>query len=65
MESLRADLEEEIQTSLLLARKHGEERLETERRRHSDQLDSMEREVIVVHLIHYTYIETRLMLSHV
>ena len=59
--SLGPDLEEEIQTSLLLARKHGEERLETERRRHSDQLDSMEREVIVVHLIHYTYIETRLM----
>ena len=45
VDSLRADLEEEIQTSLLLARKHGEERLETERRRHSEQLDSMEREV--------------------
>ena len=47
VDSLRADLEEEIQTSLLLARKHGEERLETERRRHSEQLDSMEREVRV------------------
>ena len=44
-DSLRADLEEEIQTSLLLARKHGEERLESERRRHAEQVESMEREV--------------------
>ena len=44
-DSLKADLEEELQSSLQLARKHGEERLETERRRHSEQVDSMEREV--------------------
>ena len=46
VDSLKADLEEEIQTSISLAKKHGEERLESERRRHSEQLDSMEREVV-------------------
>ena len=45
VDSLRVDLEEEIQTSLHLARKHGEERLQTQRRRHEEQVDSMEREV--------------------
>ena len=53
--SLGPDLEEEIQTSLLLARKHGEERLETERRRHSEQLDSMEREVRADCYVIYLY----------
>jgi len=42
--SLRADLEEEISSSLLLARKHGEERLIVERQRHAEQLSSVERE---------------------
>ena len=45
VDSLKADLEEEIQTSISLAKKHGEERLESERRRHSEALDSLEREV--------------------
>lgn len=42
--SLRVDLEEEISSSLLLARKHGEERLAVERQRHADQMDGVERE---------------------
>lgn len=42
--SLRADLEEEFSSSLLLARKHGEERLDVERQRHAEQLEAMERE---------------------
>jgi len=42
--SLRVDLEEEISASLLLARKHGEERLAVERQRHADQLEGVERE---------------------
>jgi len=42
--SLKADLEEEINSSLLLARKHGEERLSVERQRHADQLEAVERE---------------------
>ena len=45
VDSLKADLEEDIQTSISLAKKHGEERLESERRRHSEALDSLEREV--------------------
>jgi len=44
VDSLKADLEEEISSSMILARKHGEERLQNERRRHSEQMDSMERE---------------------
>eukprot|EP00091_Calanus_sinicus_P005255 TRINITY_DN15682_c0_g1_i1.p1 TRINITY_DN15682_c0_g1~~TRINITY_DN15682_c0_g1_i1.p1 ORF type:complete len:355 (-),score=77.30 TRINITY_DN15682_c0_g1_i1:9-1073(-) len=39
--SLRAGLEEEISSSLLLARKHGEERLVAERQRHAEQLEAM------------------------
>jgi len=42
--SLRVDLEEEISSSLLLARKHGEERLAVERQRHADQMEGVERE---------------------
>jgi len=42
--SLKVDLEEEISASLLLARKHGEERLAVERQRHADQLEGVERE---------------------
>lgn len=42
--SLRADLEEEISSSLLLARKHGEERLVAERQRHTEQFEAMKRE---------------------
>jgi len=42
--SLRADLEEEISSSLLLARKHGEERMVVERQRHAEQLGAVERE---------------------
>ena len=45
VDSLKADLEEEIQTSVSLARRHGQERLQTERRRHSEHLDSLAREV--------------------
>ena len=44
VDSLKADLEEEINSSILLARKHGDERLENEKRRHSQQMDSLERE---------------------
>lgn len=44
VDSLKADLEEEINSSILLARKHGDERLENEKRRHSEQMDSLERE---------------------
>ena len=43
--SLQVDLEEEMQSSLLLARRHGQERLDTERRRHQDIIQAMEREV--------------------
>jgi len=42
--SLRVDLEDEISSSLLLARKHGEERLAVERQRHADQMEGVERE---------------------
>jgi len=42
--SARTDLEEEISSSILLARKHGEERLETERLNHSELVKAMERE---------------------
>eukprot|EP00092_Neocalanus_flemingeri_P025669 GFUD01027830.1.p1 GENE.GFUD01027830.1~~GFUD01027830.1.p1 ORF type:complete len:556 (+),score=215.44 GFUD01027830.1:174-1841(+) len=42
--SLRADLEEEINSSLLLARKHGEERLVVERQRYAEQMEAVERE---------------------
>jgi len=42
--SLRVDLEEEISSSLHLARKHGEERLAVERQRHADQIEGVERE---------------------
>ena len=44
VDSLKADLEEEISSSLILARRHGDERLENERRRHSEQMDSIEKE---------------------
>ena len=43
-ESLKADLEEEISSSILLARKHADERLEEERKYHSEELNSLERE---------------------
>jgi len=42
--SLRADLEEQINSSFLLTRKHGEERLEVERQRHIEKLVTVERE---------------------
>ena len=42
--SARTDLEEEISSSILLARKHGEERLEAERLNHSELVKGMERE---------------------
>ena len=42
--SSKADLEEQISSSILLARKHDEERLDVERQRHIDQLGAMERE---------------------
>ena len=42
--SLRADLEEEINSSIFLARKHGEERLDAERLRHAEQMRAVERE---------------------
>ena len=44
VDSLKLDLEDEISSSLHLARKHGDERLEVERRRHSEQMDSLEKE---------------------
>jgi len=44
VDSLKADLEEEMHNSVLLARRHGAERIESERKLHSDLLDSMERE---------------------
>lgn len=44
VDSLKVDLEEEISSSLVMARKHGEERLEAEKRLHSDELDSLGRE---------------------
>merc|ERR1719431_382315 len=42
--SVRTDLEEEINSSILLARKHGEERLEEEKMRHGVFVRTMERE---------------------
>merc|ERR1719431_236032 len=42
--SVRTDLEEEINSSILLARKHGEERLEEEKMRHGVIVGTMERE---------------------
>ena len=42
--SIRAELEEEINSSIFLARKHGEERLDVERRRNAEQMKTMERE---------------------
>jgi len=42
--SMKADLEEEINSSILLARKHGDERLEFEKQRHSDEMESLKRE---------------------
>jgi len=44
VDSLKVDLEEEISSSLVMARKHGEERLEAEKRLHSEELDSLGRE---------------------
>jgi len=44
VDSLKMDLEDELSTSIQLAKKHGEERLDAERRRHSDQMDSIDRE---------------------
>jgi len=42
--SLKAELEEEISSSLQLARRHGEERLMVERERWRDQMAGLERE---------------------
>lgn len=42
--SLKVDLEEELATSLHLARRHGEERLLAEVARHREQVSSLERE---------------------
>ena len=42
--SARTDLEEEISSSVFLARKHGEERLEAKRLNHSELVKGMERE---------------------
>lgn len=42
--SLKVDLEEEITSSLQLTRRHWEERMETERSRHREQLASQEKE---------------------
>ena len=42
--SARTDLEEEINSSILLVRKHGEERLEEEKMNHADVVRAMERE---------------------
>ena len=42
--SIRADLEEEINASICLARKHGEEKFEAERLRQADQIKAVERE---------------------
>ena len=42
--SIRADLEEEINSSICLTRKHGEERLQAEKLRHADQVKAVERE---------------------
>jgi len=42
--SVRTDLEEEISSSILLARKHGEERLEDEKINHANLVRAMERE---------------------
>jgi len=44
VDSLKMDLEDELSTSIQLVKKHGEERLDAERRRHSDQMDSIDRE---------------------
>ena len=44
VDSLKVDLEEEISSTLVMARKHGEERLEAEKRLHSEELDSLGRE---------------------
>ena len=44
VDSLKADLEEEISSSLVMARRHGEERLAAEKRLHSEELDSLGRE---------------------
>jgi len=41
----KADLDEEFQNSIHLARKHGDERLEVERQRHRDMMESKEREM--------------------
>ena len=42
--SARTDLEDEISSSILLVRKHGEERLEAEKEFHEDFVRAMERE---------------------
>jgi len=42
--SLKADLEEEISNSLLLTKKHGEERLASEREKHAEHIESLQRE---------------------